>query len=87
MKSPAKKKWVDLFILYLPMVVIMIFILFPFYWTLVTAFKREADGGSHRKQDKEGKLRFNICRLRRHLIILQSPGKTLVSQFFSVIVL
>jgi multiple sugar transport system permease protein len=31
------------FLLVLPLAVTMLFILFPFYWTLVTAFKREGD--------------------------------------------
>ncbi len=43
MKVPAQKRWVDLLTLYLPLVVFMSFIIFPFYWTLVTALKSEAD--------------------------------------------
>jgi multiple sugar transport system permease protein len=43
MRSKTKKTILNGIIIYLPLGVMMLFILFPFYWTLVTALKREAD--------------------------------------------
>jgi multiple sugar transport system permease protein len=38
-----QKRWERLFTLYLPLLLTMAFTLFPFYWTLNTAFKTEGD--------------------------------------------
>lgn len=43
MKMAVKKAWLKLVPLYLSLVAFTVFILFPFYWTLVTALKREKD--------------------------------------------
>ncbi len=41
--TAAPKKGTQWLSLYLPLALIMLFILFPFYWTLVVALKRESD--------------------------------------------
>lgn len=43
MKMSAPQKGAKFLFLYSPLILVITFILFPFYWTLVTALKREAD--------------------------------------------
>lgn len=43
MTKKQKKILSRIFLLYLPLIVILIFLLFPFYWTFVTSIKPEAE--------------------------------------------
>lgn len=43
MKTGVFKNGLKFFYLYLPLILVTLFIMFPFYWTFVTALKREAD--------------------------------------------
>ncbi|MDR2542192.1 MAG: carbohydrate ABC transporter permease [Treponema sp.] len=42
MKNP-RKRFIDIFIFYIPLVITLIFVLAPFFWVVTTAFKPESD--------------------------------------------
>jgi multiple sugar transport system permease protein len=43
MKTTIQTKILNIFTIYLPLLVLTVFTFTPFYWTIVTAFKREGD--------------------------------------------
>ena len=43
MKKTKKDRVKDLFLLYLPLLILLVFLLFPFYWTIITSLKSNAD--------------------------------------------
>lgn len=43
MKKKSIEKITNRFLTFVPLLIFIVFILFPFYWTLVTAFKSESD--------------------------------------------
>lgn len=43
MKKTAKDRVKNFFLLYLPLLILLVFLLFPFYWTIITSLKSNAD--------------------------------------------